>query len=154
MKKEEPLKIIRPEYVYIHEFLKKNSITTFILILLVIPSIELQIIKIYIIIICIYILFLIISNIYNKKRYLSQTYEFYDAKLICKNNFMKEEIKEINYKNIKEVRYNQNFLDVFLKKGTICLITNSNSIFNNKIYIYNVTDFKNTYNEIVAIVNK
>lgn len=153
MENEEPIVVIKPEYKFIYEFLNRSGITTVILLLLLIPVIRIGIMKYYLILMAIYIIFLIISTIFNKKNYASKTCKFYEDKLIYINDFIRHEEKEINYKNVKEIKYRQYFLQYLFKMGDIYISTNSGKFFDNGIFIYGISNIKEKYTEIKKIIN-
>lgn len=154
MEKREPKLVVKSEYNYLYEFLDRNGVTTFILLFLLFIAIKAQIIPQYLVMVGIYIVFLILSTIYNKLKYNANVYKFYDDKIIYTDSFINRETKRIKYSDIKEVRVNQMFLQIPFKIGTIVISTNSGKFFDNGILIFGVKDLKETYQKIEDLMEE
>ena len=154
MEKNTPKLVIRAEYNYLYEFLDRNGITTLILIILLIIAIKSNIVLTYLIVVGIYIIFLILSTIYNKLKYNANVYKFYEDKVIYTDNFINKESKRIKYNDIKEINFNQMFLQMPFKLGTIIIRTNAGGFFNNGILIFGVKDVNETYQKMQEILEE
>jgi len=154
MEKKQPKLVIKSEYNYLYEFLDRNGVTTFILLILLIISIKANLILTYLIIVSIYIAFIILSTVYNKLQYNANVYKFYDDKIIYTNSFINKESKRIKFEDIKEVRVNQMFLQIPFKLGTIVISTNSGKFLDNGILIFGVKNINETYQKIEDIIEE
>lgn len=154
MEKKEPKLVVKSEYNYLYEFLDRNGLTTVILLILLFISIKAQIIPQYLIMVGMYVVFLILSTIYNKLKYNANVYKFYDDKIIYKDSFINKETKRIKYSDIKEVRVNQMFLQIPFRLGTIVISTNSGKFFDNGILIFGVKNLNETYQKIDDILEE
>ena len=153
MEKNKPRLVIKSEYNYLYEFLDRNGVTTFILLLLLFVSIKANLILPYIVMVAIYVVFIVLSTIYNKLKYNANVYKFYDDKVIYTDSFINKESKRIKYSDIKEVRVNQMLLQVPFKLGTIVISTNSGKFFDNGILIFGVKNLNETYQKIEDIID-
>lgn len=154
MEKREPKLVIKSEYNYLYEFLDRNAITVIILIILLYIAIQANIILAYILMIGVYILFLILTTVYNKLKYNANVYKFYGDKIIYTDSFIKKETKRIKFEDIKEITVNQTFLQRFFKLGTIIIRSNSGTFFNNGILIFGVKNVDEQYKRIEKIIEE
>lgn len=154
MEKREPKLVIKSEYNYLYEFLDRNAITVIILIILLYIAIQANIILAYILMLGVYILFLILSTVYNKLKYNANVYKFYEDKIIYTDSFIKKETKRIKFEDIKEITVNQTFLQRFFKLGTIIIRSNSGTFFNNGILIFGVKNVDEQYKKIEKIIEE
>lgn len=152
MENNKPKLVIKSEYNYLYEFLDRNGITTLILFILLFMSIQTKLILPYLIMIAIYIVFLVIASIFNKKKYNANEYKFYDDKIIYTDSFINRESKRIKYTDIKEIRINQTFLQIPFKLGTISISTNSGKFFDNGILIVGVKNVNEIYQKVENII--
>lgn len=153
MENEEPKLVIQSHYNYVYEFLSRNGITTLILFVLGIVAANAGVFLQYLIIAIVYMVFLVGSTIYNKLKYDANTYSFYKDKVIYTDSFFHKEQKEIKYTDIKEIRYNQLFLQIPFKIGDITLSTNSGKFLDNGIHIWGVKDIQNEYQKLIKILD-
>lgn len=152
MEKKDPKLVIKSEYNYLYEFLDRNGITVLILIILLVIAIQANIISTYLVIIGMYLVFLVLSTIYNKLKYKSNVYKFYDDKIMYTNSFINRETKRIKYEDIKEINVNQMFLQIPFKLGTIVIRTNSGGLFNSGILIFGVKNVNEAYEKVNKII--
>ncbi len=152
MEKKEPKLVIKSEYNQLYEFLNRNGVTTLILVILLIIAIQANIISIYFVIIGMYLMFLVLSTIYNKLKYKANVYKFYDDKIIYTNSFINKETKRIKYEDIKELNFNQMFLQIPFRLGTIVIRTNAGGLFNRGILIFGVKNVTETYQKAEKII--
>lgn len=154
MEKKQPKLVVKSEYNYLYEFLDRNGVTTFILLILLFICIKANLLLQYLVMAGIYIIFLIGSTIYNKLKYNSNVYKFYEDKVIYTDSFINKETKRIKYSDIKEIRINQMFLQMPFKLGTIVISTNSGKFFDNGILIFGVKNVNEVYKKIGDILDK
>lgn len=153
MKKEEPKLVIKSTYNYLYEFLNRNAITCLILVILGIIAVQADVLLYFIIILIAYIVFLVGSTIYNKLKYEANDFKFYNTKLVYTNSLIHHEVKEVEYKNIKEIRYSQLFLQMLFKLGTIYIRIDSDKMFHMGIRIDGVKNVKEEYEKLAKILN-
>lgn len=153
MEKKKPRLVVKSEYNYLYEFLDRNGVTTFILLILLFICIKANLVLQYLVMVVIYIVFIILSTIYNKLKYNANVYKFYDDKVIYTDSFINKESKRIKYSDIKEIRINQMFLQIPFKLGTIVISTNSGKFFDNGILIFGVKNVNEVYQKIEDIID-
>lgn len=66
---------------------------------------------------------------------------------------MRKKIREIKYTEVKEVRYNQSFLQSRFNLGDIYIQTNNKNIFKRVVVLKFVTNVEKEYERIVKIFN-
>lgn len=81
-------------------------------------------------------------------------YRFYPDRLIYRDTFFNKKVKEIKYKNIKDIKYSQSFLQVFFKLGEITIITNDKNIMKKVIYLKLIPNVEKNYKRIEEVLNK
>ncbi len=94
----------------------------------------------------------LIQALINKKQIENYTYDFYKTKVIYKDSFINLAEKEVKYKNIREITMRQTFFQRLFNLGTIILFTNAETGFGNGIFINNVENVKDVYNQIKTVV--
>ena len=72
---------------------------------------------------------------------------------IYKDSFINLAEKEVKYKNIREITMRQTFFQRLFNLGTIILFTNAETGFGNGIFINNVENVKDVYNQIKTVVD-
>jgi len=154
MEKREPKLVVKSEYNYLYEFLDRNGLTSVILVILLFISIKSNIILPYLVMLAMYVVFIILSTIYNKLKYNANVYKFYEDKIIYTDSFINKETKRIKFEDIKEIRVNQMLLQIPFKTGTIVINTNSGNFFMNGILIFGVKNINETYKKIEDLLEK
>lgn len=95
----------------------------------------------------------LIQALFNKKQLENYTYDFYKTKVIYKDSFLNLAEKEVKYKNIREVTMRQTIFQRLFNLGTIILFTNAETGYGNGIFINNVENVRDVYNQIKTIVD-
>lgn len=148
--KNVPLKI-KPKFIITYEIFHRGSILL-LLILMLIPSIIYKTLTIYLIAVVIIALVMAVVLLFERQKYKSFEYEFYQDKLIFNSNFINVENKYIKYENVKEIKYVQSLLQTFFNLGDIIINTNAENGMNNGIIIHNIEDVKTIYDKLNSIV--
>ena len=105
------------------------------------------------VILLIYAVIAAISILITKKQYANYNYTFYKTKVVYKDSFLNVSEKEVKYKYIREVTFNQTFIQRFFNIGTIILYTNAESGFNNGVLIRSVENVKDVYDKVKEVIN-
>ena len=111
------------------------------------------------------LVYLVIKLFFEKKQYDRLRYNFYHNKLEYVDGFIDKEEKELKYKHIREVTMSQNILERIFNIGTIKVHTSASSGLasgsrhgemhgKNGITIHCVTDVRNKYQTIKAIIDE
>ena len=95
-------------------------------------------------------LFILIFRIKQNKVYF---YKFYDDKLVYRNKFLKSKEEELPYKDFKEIKYIQGFMQSKFNVGDIYITTRSKNVFNKNFIISSIPDVEKNYQKIVKIFN-
>lgn len=93
-----------------------------------------------------------IKALLNKKQYDNYRYDFYKTKVIYQDSFINISEKEVKYKYIREVVMRQTFIQRWFNLGNIILFTNAETGFANGIYIVNVENVQEVYQNIKSII--
>ena len=156
MDKNEEVKLtIKPKYNVLFNLLYKHMTTLLIIILILVVLIaENELVEYGVAILVIYILYLIANIIYNKIKYKNSIYKFYDNKLMYNNKLKDDDMIELEYKDMLQIRYGQTFLQTIFKLGTIMISTNNRKITKKIIFINGVKDVKLVYEKILKILEE
>lgn len=153
--KKEPLLTIKPKYNVLYNFLYKNAMTFVIIVLILIVLIaQNELVEYGVAILVIYILYLIAIIIYNKKKANATFYEFYEDKLKYNKKIKDEEVEEVPYNTITQIKYGQTFIQTIFKVGTIIINTNNEKFLKRLIVINEVRDVKFIYEKILEILGE
>ena len=153
--KKEPLLTVKPKYNVLYNFLYKNATTFVIIVLILIVLIaQNELIEYGVAILVIYILYLIVITLYNKKKARASVYKFYEDKLKYNKKIKGDDMQEVPYKAITQIKYGQTFIQSIFKLGTIILYTNNEKFLKRLIVINEVRDVKFVYGKILEILGE
>ena len=153
--KKEPLLTIKPKYNVLYNFLYKNATTFVIIVLILIVLIaQNELIEYGVAILVIYIFYLIAITIYNKKKAKASIYEFYEDKLKYNKKIKDDDLEEVPYDTITQIKYGQTFIQTIFKVGTIIIYTNNEKFLKRLIVINEVRDVKFVYEKILEILGE
>ncbi len=152
MKDEKVLLKIKSKFKIIYEILHRCSAFLLLFIILLIPSIIYKTFIVYLIAVIIIAIVMLVVLLFERQRYKSYDYEFYEDKFIFNSNFINVENKYVKYENIKEVKYVQSLLQTFFNLGDIVINTNAENGVNNGIVIHSVEDVKNVCDKLNSII--
>lgn len=152
MEEKKLLLKIKSEFKIIYEILHRCSVFLLLLIILLIPSIIYKTLVVYLIAVIIIAIVMAVVLLFERQRYKSYEYEFYEDKLIFNSNFINVENKYVKYENVKEIKYVQSLLQTFLDLGDIVINTNAENGMNNGIVIHSVKDVKNVCDKLNSII--
>ena len=105
------------------------------------------IISIALVIICVIVMLL------KSRRNKLYFYKFYPDRFKYRNTYFGNKVKEIKYKEIKEVRYNQTFLQSKFNLGELCIITNDKNILKRILFLKSIPNVQKNYERIVNLFN-
>lgn len=88
----------------------------------------------------------------DKKHYDGSCYDFYKTKVIYRDNFLNFSEKEVKYKYIREVTMRQSFVQKQFNLGSIILYTNAETGSRNGIFIKNVENVQQVYEDIKYVI--
>lgn len=152
MEEKKVLLKIKSKFKVIYEILHRVSILLLLLILLLIPSIIYKTFIVYLIAVVIIAVAISVVLLFERQRYKSYEYEFYEDKLIFNSNFINVENKYVKYENVKEIKYVQSLLQTFFNLGDIIINTNAENGINNGIVIHSVENVKNVCDKLNSII--
>lgn len=152
MEEKNELLEIKSKFRILYEILHRGSVLLLLFILMLIPSIIYKTLIVYLITIVIFAIVMTVILLFERQRYKSFEYKFYEDKLIFNSNFINVENKYIKYENIKEIKYVQSFLQIFFNLGDIIINTNAENGIDNGIVIHSVEDVKNVCDKLNSIV--
>lgn len=153
-KKGRPLLSLKIKYNVLFNFLY-NHVTTLLIILLIVGVLiaENQLVGYGIAILVIYLLYLIISAIYNRIKYRNSIYNFYSDRLEY-NNKINDDLQTVKYVNMTQIKYGQTFLQTLFKIGNIVIYTDDKKITKRLIIIHDVKNVKMIYEKILKIMGE
>ena len=154
-KNEKPKLILKPKYNVLFNFLYSH-LTTLIIIILILAVLisEKKLIGYGVAILVVYLIYLVINTIYNKKKARNSIYKFYDDKLLYNNKIKDDDLQEVKYKDMNQIKYGQTFLQTIFKIGTIMIYTNNKKISKKFIVINDVKDVKLVYEKILKVMGE
>ncbi len=153
-KKGRPLLSLKIKYNVLFNFLY-NHVTTLLIILLIVGVLiaENQLVGYGIAILVIYLLYLIISVLYNRIKYRNSIYNFYSDRLEY-NNKINDDLQTVKYVNMTQIKYGQTFLQTLFKIGNIVIYTDDKKITKRLIIIHDVKNVKMIYEKILKIMGE
>ncbi len=99
-----------------------------------------------------FLIVLFVKSSFDKRQYVNLCYDFYETRVICKDNFFNTFEKEVEYRYIKEVYMHQTFTQSLFNLGNIVLYTNAANGYDNGINIINVENVEDVYKKIKLII--
>ena len=120
----------------------------------------------YMITLVIILICILIKIIYDKMQCDYVEYNFYDTKVEYKDSFLNTEVKELEYKYIREIMMHQSVLERLFNIGTIRIFTNvssggygtssnhNNTVGRNGIYIHCIKNVQEQYRKIREIIDE
>ena len=88
-----------------------------------------------------------------KKQSKKFFYKFYQDRLVYRDTYFLNKIKEVSYTEFKEIKYYQGFVQSKFNVGQIYIITNSKNIFKNSIELKLIPNLEENYEKIIEIFN-
>lgn len=104
-----------------------------------------------IVLILIFLCFLLLRRKHYNRLYF---YRFYSDRLRYRDRYFSKKIKEIKYKNIKEIKYNQTFTQSRFKIGEITLITNDKNLLKKVVFLKAIPNVEKNFERIGEILDK
>lgn len=153
-KKGRPLLSLKIKYNVLFNFLY-NHVTTLLIILLIVGVLiaENQLVGYGIAILVVYLVYLIISVLYNKAKYRNSMYNFYNDRLEY-NNKINDDLQTVKYVNMTQIKYGQTFLQALFKIGNIVIYTDDKKITKKLIIIHDIKNVKMIYEKILKIMGE
>ena len=96
-------------------------------------------------------IYIALSRKHNNRYYY---YRFYPDRLVYRNSFLNKKVKEIMYKDIKDVRYSRTFWQTIFKIGDITIITKDKTVMKKIRFLKLIPDVEKNYNRIENLLNK
>lgn len=153
--KDKPLLTIKPKYNVIYNFLNKHAATFVIIVFILIALIAQQeLVEYGVLILVIYIIYLIIVTIYNKRKARESIYNFYEDRLEYNKKINNDDLEKVLYTDITQINYAQTFSQSIFKIGTITLHTKNEKISKRLIVMNEVRDVKFVYEKILEILGE
>lgn len=94
-----------------------------------------------------------VITLLKSKRNKKYFYRFYKDKLVYKNTYFGNKVKEVNYNEFKEIRYNQTFIQSKFNLGEIYILTNNKNIFKKILTLKSIPNVEKNYEKIVEMFN-
>ncbi len=153
MQKQDVLFEIKPKYNILYSIITHFwDILIFAVVLVLLgmqPAMKKNIIIISIALIMICVIVMLLKSKRNKSyfyRFCSDRFEYF-------NTYFGNKVKEIKYEEIKEVRYNQTFLQSKFNLGEIIIITNDKHILKKMLFLQSIPNVQKNYERIVNLFN-
>lgn len=153
--KEKPLLTIKTKYNVIYNFLNKHA-TTFVIIvfILIVLIAQKELVEYGVLILVIYLIYLILITIYNKRKARESIYNFYENRLEYNKKINNDDLEKVLYTDITQINYSQTFSQSVFKIGTITIYTKNEKITKRLIIINEVRDVKFVYEKILEILGE
>jgi len=145
---EQPLEI-KPRFNLLCIFVDKHLLTTIAVIILLSITYKTELLKIYILIIALYITYVLLTLFINYKKCKKTSYLFYEDRIIIKEKSKKTELL---YKEIKDFLIYQSQTQKLFNYGEITIKLKETNILSKGIQLFSLSNLNNTIEQIRKIV--
>ena len=145
----EPIYEVKPNYKILCDFCSNNAATVLALLILLMPAIKLGFVQYYVIVLIIYALYIIISNLIRKRNSQLTTYSFYEDRVVITK---KKKVTEVFYADLKDIMLYQSAIQKMFNLGQIILKLESRNIFRSDIVLADIEDIMVVAQDINQIV--
>lgn len=140
---------IKPKFNLLCTFIDKHLLTTLAIIILLSITYKQELLKVYILIIILYIVYVLVNLFINNRKCKKTSYLFYEDRVVIKE---KSNEDEIFYDEVKDFLLYQSPVQKIFHYGEITIKLKNDNILSKGIQLFSLSDITNTVEKIRQVV--